>query len=86
VARAVIERWVPLAQAAIDAGLADQRHLTRQFKQAYCLTPAAGRTPSDSAPPGGLSHPSPADKAPRPLPPTRPGAARLTLRPGRYEG
>jgi len=50
VARAAIERWVPLAQAAIDAGLADQRPLTRQFKQAYCLTPAAGRTPSDSPP------------------------------------
>jgi AraC-like DNA-binding protein len=31
---------VPLAQAASEAGFADQSHLTRQFKQAYGLTPA----------------------------------------------
>jgi AraC-like DNA-binding protein len=39
-ARAAIERGVPLAQAASEAGFADQSHLTRQFKQAYGLTPA----------------------------------------------
>jgi len=39
-ARAAIERGVPLAQAAIEAGFADQSHMTRHFKQAYGLTPA----------------------------------------------
>jgi AraC-like DNA-binding protein len=39
-ARAAIERGVPLSQAASEAGFADQSHLTRQFKQAYGLTPA----------------------------------------------
>jgi AraC-like DNA-binding protein len=39
-ARAAIERGTPLAQAAIEAGFADQSHMTRQFKQAYGLTPA----------------------------------------------
>jgi AraC-like DNA-binding protein len=39
-ARAAIERGVPLAQAAAEAGFADQSHMTRQFKQAYGLTPA----------------------------------------------
>lgn len=39
-ARAAIERGVPLAQSAADAGFADQSHMTRQFKQAYGLTPA----------------------------------------------
>jgi AraC-like DNA-binding protein len=39
-ARAAIERGIPLAQAAADAGFADQSHMTRQFKQAYGLTPA----------------------------------------------
>ena len=43
-ARAAIESGIPLAQAAADAGFADQSHLTRQFKQAYGLTPARWAT------------------------------------------
>ena len=39
-ARAAIENGIPLAQAAADAGFADQSHMTRQFGQAYGLTPA----------------------------------------------
>jgi AraC-like DNA-binding protein len=39
-ARAAIERGLPLAQAAAHAGFADQSHMTRQFKRAYGLTPA----------------------------------------------
>jgi AraC-like DNA-binding protein len=39
-ARAAIERGTSLAQAALEAGFADQSHLTRQFKQAFGLTPA----------------------------------------------
>ena len=39
-ARAAIERGLPLAQAAACAGFADQSHMTRQFKRAYGLTPA----------------------------------------------
>jgi AraC-like DNA-binding protein len=38
-ARAAIERGQPLAQAAADAGFADQSHMTRQFKRTYGLTP-----------------------------------------------
>jgi AraC-like DNA-binding protein len=39
-ARAAIERGIPLAEAAASAGFADQSHMTRQFKRAYGLTPA----------------------------------------------
>jgi AraC-like DNA-binding protein len=39
-ARAAIERGLPLARAAAEAGFADQSHMTRQFKRAYGLTPA----------------------------------------------
>ena len=39
-ARSAIQAGLPLAQAAADAGFADQSHLTRQFKRAYGLTPA----------------------------------------------
>jgi AraC-like DNA-binding protein len=38
-ARSAIENGASLAQAAADAGFADQSHLTRQFKQAWGLTP-----------------------------------------------
>jgi AraC-like DNA-binding protein len=40
-ARKAIESGEPLARAAADAGFADQSHMTRQFKRAYGLTPAA---------------------------------------------
>jgi AraC-like DNA-binding protein len=43
-ARAAIEHGVPLAQAAIDAGFADQSHMTRQFRKAYGLTPGRWAT------------------------------------------
>jgi AraC-like DNA-binding protein len=39
-ARAQIERGMPLAQAAAEAGFADQSHMTRQFKRTYGFTPA----------------------------------------------
>jgi AraC-like DNA-binding protein len=42
-ARAAIETGQPLAQAAADAGFADQSHMTRQFKRTYGLTPARWR-------------------------------------------
>jgi AraC-like DNA-binding protein len=38
-ARAAIAAGVPLARAALDAGFADQSHMTRQFVRAYGLTP-----------------------------------------------
>jgi AraC-like DNA-binding protein len=40
-ARTAIENGAPLARAAAEAGFADQSHMTRQFKRAYGLTPAA---------------------------------------------
>jgi AraC-like DNA-binding protein len=39
-ARSAIERGLPLAEAAFDAGFSDQSHMTRQFKRAYGMTPA----------------------------------------------
>ena len=39
-ARSAIESGQSLAQAASDAGFADQSHMTRQFKRAYGFTPA----------------------------------------------
>jgi AraC-like DNA-binding protein len=39
-ARTAIESGLPLAQAAAEAGFADQSHMTRQFKRTYGLTPA----------------------------------------------
>jgi AraC-like DNA-binding protein len=39
-ARAAIERGVPLAEASAEAGFADQSHMTRQFKRTYGMTPA----------------------------------------------
>lgn len=38
-ARAALERGLPLARVAADAGFADQSHMTRQFKRTYGLTP-----------------------------------------------
>jgi AraC-like DNA-binding protein len=38
--RALLGQDVSLAEAALDAGFADQSHMTRHFKQAYGLTPA----------------------------------------------
>jgi AraC-like DNA-binding protein len=43
-ARAAIERGVPLAQAAVQSGFADQSHLTRQFKRTYGMTPGRWTT------------------------------------------
>ncbi len=40
-ARRMMRAGLPLAEAALDAGFADQSHMTRQFKNAYGLTPAA---------------------------------------------
>ena len=39
-ARSAIENGRSLAQAAAEAGFADQSHMTRQFKRTYGLTPA----------------------------------------------
>ncbi|PJK18583.1 AraC family transcriptional regulator [Mycolicibacterium goodii] len=41
VARSLVLRGTPLADAAHTAGFADQAHFTRTFKAAYGLTPAA---------------------------------------------
>ena len=38
-ARALIRSGAPLADAALACGFADQSHMTRQFKQAYGLSP-----------------------------------------------
>jgi AraC-like DNA-binding protein len=38
--RRSIERGSGLAEAALEAGFADQSHMSRQFKRAYGLTPA----------------------------------------------
>ena len=38
-ARVLIRRGVPLADAALACGFADQSHMTRQFKKAYGLSP-----------------------------------------------
>lgn len=38
-ARGLIRRGVPLAEAAAACGFADQSHMTRQFRQAYGVSP-----------------------------------------------
>jgi AraC-like DNA-binding protein len=38
-ARALIRAGAPLADAALRCGFADQSHMTRQFKQAYGVSP-----------------------------------------------
>jgi AraC-like DNA-binding protein len=42
-ARRMIRSGVGLADAALDAGFADQSHMTRQFKRAYGLPPGSWR-------------------------------------------
>ena len=39
-ARQAIRRGLSLAEAASDAGFADQSHMSRLFKRTYGLTPA----------------------------------------------
>jgi AraC-like DNA-binding protein len=39
-ARRMIRRGLPLAEAALEAGFADQSHMSRMFKRTYGLTPA----------------------------------------------
>jgi AraC-like DNA-binding protein len=39
-ARRTIRGGLPLAEAALEAGFADQSHMSRMFKRAYGLTPA----------------------------------------------
>jgi AraC-like DNA-binding protein len=68
-ARAAIEHGTPLAQAAIEAGFADQSHMTRQFGKTYGLTPGrwatALRHGHDPAQPPDASRPC--AKPPQPL-------------------
>ncbi len=49
--RRLVKRGVSLADAALDAGFADQSHMSRMFKRAYGLTPArwAAATTGDAA-------------------------------------
>jgi len=42
-ARALLQAGRPLADAALDSGFADQSHMTRQFKQAYGISPGRWR-------------------------------------------
>jgi len=39
--RRLLKCGTPLAEAAAEAGFADQSHMSRHFKRAYGLTPAA---------------------------------------------
>ena len=43
-AKISITKGMPLAQAALDAGFADQAHFNRHFRSAYGITPARWRT------------------------------------------
>lgn len=43
-ARRAIRRGASLAEAACEAGFADQSHMTRQFRKAYGLSPGLWRT------------------------------------------
>lgn len=42
-ARRLMRQGLPPAEAALEAGFADQSHLTRMFKRSYGLTPGAWR-------------------------------------------
>jgi len=42
--RRLIKSGSGLAEAALDAGFADQSHMSRQFKRSYGLTPARWTT------------------------------------------
>jgi AraC-like DNA-binding protein len=42
-ARRMIEAGEPLAEAAAEAGFADQSHLNRHFRKAYGITPGRWR-------------------------------------------
>ena len=44
-AKTLLERGAPIAEAALQAGFADQSHLTRRFKAAYGVTPGAFQRP-----------------------------------------
>lgn len=44
--RRLLRHGAPLAEAAIEAGFADQSHMTRHFKRAYGLTPGDWRKAS----------------------------------------
>ena len=57
VARRLIRDGVPLAEAAVAAGFADQSHLTRQFRRAFGISPGRWRSmlcSAVSAPSSGL--------------------------------
>jgi AraC-like DNA-binding protein len=58
-ARAGIESGQSLAQAAAEAGFADQSHMTRQFKRTYGLTPARWMALVAASSPGtAAAHPA----------------------------
>jgi AraC-like DNA-binding protein len=42
--RRLLRNGAPLAEASLEAGFADQSHMTRRFKSAYGLTPAVWAT------------------------------------------
>ena len=44
IARKAIEQGRPLAEAATEAGFADQSHMTRQFKRTFGMTPGGWST------------------------------------------
>lgn len=44
IVRKAIEGEMPLAKAALEAGFADQSHMTRQFKLAFGMTPGRWTT------------------------------------------